>query len=90
MAIKCELNCGRDAEPGSHHLIFRTQAPELVDEPMNKIRICTVCHRTIHDGTMKQISQLPGFRLMLRRIQELSEMHYQRWVIKMDKAGIRI
>ena len=88
--VKCELNCGRDAQPGYHHLIFRTHAPEYINDPRNKIKICTICHSTIHDGTMVQISKLPGFHKMLRLINNIDPQHYQRWVIKMEKAGIKL
>lgn len=85
----CWMNCGREAAPGKHHLIFRSQAPELEGHPRNKVDICQTCHRTIHDGKMQDVAKLPGFHKMLTRIRELSEQHYQRWLMKLDKAGIK-
>jgi hypothetical protein len=85
----CWMNCGREAGPGKHHLIFQSQAPELADHPRNQVDICINCHRVIHDGKMEQIAKLQGFQKMMNRIRELSEQHYQRWIIKLDKAGIK-
>lgn len=85
----CWMNCGREAGPGYHHLIYQSQEVRLKEHPRNKIRICMKCHRTIHDGTMEEIRKLPGFHKMLNRIRELSEEHYQRWLIKLEKAGIK-
>lgn len=84
----CWMNCGSEAAPGFHHLIFQSQETSLKDHPRNKVRICTICHRTIHNGDMRAISKLRGFNKMLNRIRELDESHYQRWLIKLDKAGI--
>jgi hypothetical protein len=83
------MNCGREAGPGYHHLIYQSQEPGAKDNPRNKVRICMKCHKTIHDGKMVDIYKLPGFWKMMGRIRELSEKHYQRWLIKLDKAGIK-
>jgi len=86
----CWMNCGRKAGPGFHHLIYQSQAPEHKHNPSNMVRICQECHRTIHDKPISEIAKIPGFQKMLNRIRDIDERHYQRWVIKADKAGIKV
>lgn len=46
---RCEL-CGATRNLHTHHIIPRSRAPELKENPKNWIRLCFRCHRAIHDG----------------------------------------
>jgi len=37
--------CGNEPGTEEHHLIKRSLAPELKDDPKNKVRLCWKCHR---------------------------------------------
>ena len=46
---RCEVaECGKRVSLQVHHIIFRSHAPELKDDPKNKIVLCQNCHNEIH------------------------------------------
>ena len=55
---KCaNAECGRRLTIAVHHIEFRSQRPDLIDEPENKLPLCLECHDIIHNelGDLVQV-----------------------------------
>lgn len=68
-----------------HHVLPRSQFPGRIDDPLNKIYVSRKAHRTLHDGTAKDLLRLPNFGKYLELMCTLDEKYYYRYKMKFDK-----
>lgn len=48
----CQL-CGAYQNLHAHHILYRSQRKDLIDEPTNIIMLCENCHRLVHSNKKK-------------------------------------
>lgn len=49
---RCRL-CGRITALQLHHILYRSERKDLIDEPTNCIMLCSDCHRLVHSNKRK-------------------------------------
>ena len=49
---RCQL-CGAYQNLHAHHILYRSQRKDLIDEPTNIIMLCENCHRLVHSNKKK-------------------------------------
>ncbi|MFZ6015041.1 MAG: HNH endonuclease [Patescibacteria group bacterium] len=63
IAQSCEY-CGRWCDSGEsviHHLYQRSLRPDLIDDPKNKITLCGMCHKLVHDNRKLELYLIATF-----------------------------
>lgn len=48
----CQM-CGSNQNLNLHHILYRSQRRDLIDEPTNCIMLCSDCHRLVHSNKKK-------------------------------------
>lgn len=48
----CQM-CGSNQNLNLHHILYRSQRRDLIDEPTNCIMLCSDCHRLVHSNKRK-------------------------------------
>ena len=48
----CQL-CGKYGSINLHHIYYRSQRRDLIDEPTNLISLCVSCHKLVHTNKKK-------------------------------------
>lgn len=51
-ASKCAL-CGNTNALQYHHILYRSERKDLIDEPLNGIVLCLECHKKVHNNKKK-------------------------------------
>lgn len=69
-----------------HHIISKAMNSELIDEKSNLIPISRYAHKILHNGTVKQLRELPAerFREYLERMERLDKKYYSRFKLKFE------
>lgn len=66
--------CGQVASE-EHHIVFRSQAPSLVQCSLNKIPLCRRCHASIHHGKGHKLDKLLKLQFQ-NNLEILWDKHY--------------
>ena len=48
----CQI-CGANQDLHAHHILYRSQRKDLIDEPTNLIMLCGRCHGLVHSNKKK-------------------------------------
>ena len=48
----CQM-CGSNQNLNLHHILYRSQRRDLIDEPTNCIMLCSQCHELVHSNKKK-------------------------------------
>ena len=49
---KCRL-CGSTQNIQAHHILYRSERKDLINEPTNMIMLCIKCHQLVHSNKKK-------------------------------------
>jgi len=49
---KCQL-CGTNKELQLHHILYRSERKDLINEPSNCVMLCLMCHKKVHSNKHK-------------------------------------
>ena len=49
---RCRI-CGRNSGIQLHHILYRSERKDLIDEPSNCIMLCYQCHALVHSNKHK-------------------------------------
>lgn len=61
---RCRL-CGRINYLQLHHILYRSERKDLIDDPKNCIMLCSECHKLVHSNKRK-------YQPMLQKLVEKS------------------
>ena len=50
---KCCKLCHRNCALQLHHILYRSERKDLIDEPTNCVMLCADCHRLVHSNKKK-------------------------------------
>lgn len=70
-----------DMKKEYHHILPKSQFPELIDCKENLIPVGTSAHYTLTFGTGRQVMNLPKIGQYLSKMKSLNEQYYFRYLL---------